>query len=178
MYKETFRRLSECLQKIAKDAVDAGIVDTFKITINDQPAIDISINKDMSEKTVETPIDFDKEIDNSTDPREVGYAYVEEPCVEEESIDRAGLTDASDVLGVNICNGVVKDPYNEIYYLDQFVNNDKVLIPEVELRFTESVDGYVAPGLTDAQLAFVLLYRNRDNKERYDALMQFIKTIC
>jgi len=178
MDKKTISQLAQLIMD-AREKCDSN--STLKINFNGTPLVNIENGVDMLESdsskptepsvACETPLDFDSTVSTS-DPAVTGFTYTEPEPSEPSPIQ----DDEDDV--VRICDGVVKDPFNELYYLDQFAGTTKLLVPEVELRFTEGVENYMAPGITDIQLAFILLYRNRDNKERYDALMQFIKTFC
>lgn len=78
---------------------------------------------------------------------------------------------------IDITQNVYKDPDEETYFVRESAGGRR-LSREVPIVFDFTADdGVVNPGVTDADLAFILLYRNRNNKVRYNAILDFIKSL-
>lgn len=62
------------------------------------------------------------------------------------------------------------------YLLSKKVNGTKTSENE-EIIFDHTENGVVVPGITEEQILCMLLYRNRNNKNRYDLIKQLLNTI-
>lgn len=71
---------------------------------------------------------------------------------------------------------IEKDNLDETYYVRKAVNGARISEETAVVFDNTDVDGITTPGLTDYDLALILLYRNRNNKDRYDTLINFLKT--
>ena len=71
---------------------------------------------------------------------------------------------------------IEKDNLDETYYVRKAVNGARISEETAVVFDNTDADGITTPGLTDYDLALILLYRNRNNKDRYDTLINFLKT--
>lgn len=76
-----------------------------------------------------------------------------------------------------VTKNISKDEFDETYIVRESANGFR-LTTETEIIFDYTgEDGITTPGVTDGDLAMILLYRNRNNKERYDAILNFLKLL-
>lgn len=133
---------------------------TLKINYNGKPIVDIENGKDMLKK--DEPEKCEKKCTTETIPPK----NVDDNYVVNNTYDNQAIT-----------NYVYKDPYEETYYVSESANGARIA-RETPIMFDfVAKDGIVNPGVTDVDLAFILLYRNRNNKVRYNALMDFIRNL-
>lgn len=133
---------------------------TLKISYNGKPVVDIENGKDMLKK--DEPEKCEEKCTPNTIPtKDINNSYVADNTYDNQAITKY----------------VYKDPDEETYYVRESANGARISRETPIIFDFVAKDGIVNPGVTDADLAFILLYRNRDNKVRYNALMDFIKNL-
>ena len=101
--------------------------------------------------------------EGASQKKEIKEECNEEKCKKEEKpTEEFELTD--DIYVVNDNEFLLANTIKDILTADN-----------TELVFTyKTEDGRFIPGITEEQLLLVLLYRNRDNKERYEQIKKLL----
>lgn len=140
----------------------------LKVFYNDEPVIDIENGKDMLKKpeVVKTPV--------KEEPLQKKAKY-ETPKCTAPKCEMPVAPNPYDQF--QITQNIYKDPDEETYYVRESANGARLSTERPIVFDYKAADGIVNPGFTDADLAFILLYRNRNDKVKYNALMDFIKAL-
>jgi hypothetical protein len=104
-----------------------------------------------------------EEIKKDCSSKECGHKEYKEECKHDTSALNVELS--KDVFMVD----------KDSYLLRNKVNGTSIA-ENTEVIFDHSSEDIVVPGITESQLLYVLLYRNKDNKKRYELVKQLLNT--
>lgn len=99
----------------------------------------------------------------------------EESKPEEPRPEEPADTPEDEVDCIKITDDVYRDVNSERYYVREKANKQPLTLERVILFDSANENGEINPGVSDRDLAFILLYRNRDNARKYNAIMEFLK---
>ena len=99
----------------------------------------------------------------------------EKTCKVENTCPQAPAEEPDEDEPIRITKDVYRDPFEERYYIREKAGNQPLTLERVISFDTRNEDDTISPGVSDLDLAFILLYRNRDDIRKYNAIMDFIK---
>lgn len=102
-----------------------------------------------------------------------GKVLVDNLTKKEEPVEQ----DDEDYEFVSITKDITKDPTEERYYIREKANKQPLTIERTIVFDSKDENGNINPGISDQDLAFILLYRNKDDKSKYNAIMEVIKLL-
>lgn len=116
----------------------------------------VNIFEDMLKETVS---------EEKEETSKVESVAQEETCEESHDYDEECLEISDDVFSVD------KDSYILNLKVNDANINDTI---DLEFDHYDEEEEYNVPGITEKQLLTVLLYRNKDNKERYELIKKLL----
>lgn len=141
-----------------------------KVYYNNEPVLDIENGKDVMKKQPEN-VCPKNELWNDKKQK---VKYETPKC---ESVKQEMPIAPNPYDQFQITQNIYKDPDEETYYVRESANGARLSTERPIVFDYKAADGIVNPGFTDADLAFILLYRNRNDKVKYNAIMDFIKAL-
>ena len=151
--------MEEFLKWLKEMTEDLDSNSSIRMNVNGKPVIDIENGVDMLKKT----------------KYDAPKCEVKDGCTDDSDYSKRTVAEP-DSESITITPNVYKDPDEETYYVRESANGSRLSTERPVVFDFKGEDGITNPGFTDVDLAYILLYRNRDNKVRYNALVDFLKS--